>query len=115
MGNLWLFFIFAVKCEPGPSQETKPPVAQNEDSNDGKPPVKKSRPVPTNNDLPGWFLILFSPPKMMRFIAKCLLAGMIGSLEEYAQIVGKSVNQLADAKYEPPEVSRFLRRTFTFF
>ena len=33
-----------------------------------------------------------------------LFPGMIGSLEEYAQIVGKSVSQLADAKYEPPEV-----------
>merc|ERR1719470_779714 len=32
------------------------------------------------------------------------LPGMIGSLEEYASLVGKSVGQLAEAKYEPPEV-----------
>jgi len=32
------------------------------------------------------------------------LPGMIGSLEEYANLVGKSVGQLADSKYEPPEV-----------
>merc|ERR1711892_90589 len=32
------------------------------------------------------------------------LPGMIGSLEEYVSLVGKSVGQLAEAKYEPPEV-----------
>jgi hypothetical protein len=31
--------------------------------------------------------------------------GIIGSIEEYASLVGKSVHQLADAKYEVPEVS----------
>jgi len=32
------------------------------------------------------------------------LPGMIGSLEEYASLVGKSVAKLADTKYEPPEL-----------
>lgn len=32
------------------------------------------------------------------------LPGMIGSLEEYASLVGKKVSQLAESKYEPPEV-----------
>merc|ERR1740128_1519619 len=31
--------------------------------------------------------------------------GVIGSIQEYASLVGKSVKQLADAKYEPPEES----------
>ena len=31
--------------------------------------------------------------------------GIIGSIEEYASLVGKSVHQLADAKYEVPEAS----------
>lgn len=70
--------------KPGTSQESKGATIQGEESNDGKAPEKAARPVPTNNELP---------------------KGMIGSLEEYAQIVGKSVSQLADAKYEPPEVS----------
>jgi len=70
--------------KPGTSNEAKSSMVQSEASNDGKTSVPSKRPVPTNNDLP---------------------KGMIGSLEEYAQIVGKSVSQLADAKYEPPEVS----------
>ena len=31
--------------------------------------------------------------------------GIIGSIQEYASLVGKSVKQLAEAKYEPPEES----------
>ena len=31
--------------------------------------------------------------------------GIIGSIEEYASLVGKSVHQLADAKYEVPDPS----------
>merc|ERR1712179_556798 len=32
-------------------------------------------------------------------------SGMIGSLEEYASLVGKKLSQLAESKYEPPEFS----------
>lgn len=31
--------------------------------------------------------------------------GIIGSIEEYASLVGKTVHQLAEARYDPPEVS----------
>ena len=31
-------------------------------------------------------------------------SGMIGSIEEYASLVGKSVSRLAETKYEAPEV-----------
>merc|ERR1719228_531995 len=33
------------------------------------------------------------------------LPGMIGSLEEYAHLVGTTVGKLAESRYEPPEVS----------
>jgi len=82
----------ALQSEPEPSKDdatssgqvASPAASHSEDSNDAKTAGKQqARPRPTNNELPG----------------------MIGSLEEYANIVGKTVSQLADAKYEPPEVS----------
>jgi len=36
---------------------------------------------------------------------KLLKDSVIGSIEEYASLVGKSVHQLADAKYEVPDLS----------
>jgi hypothetical protein len=36
---------------------------------------------------------------------KQLKDSVIGSIEEYASLVGKSVHQLADAKYEVPDLS----------
>merc|ERR1712183_74477 len=33
------------------------------------------------------------------------LPGMIGSLEEYANLVGTTVSKLSETRYEPPEVS----------
>merc|ERR1712059_220999 len=71
------------KNEPqGASWETVPGGSLEEQAA-AKAAVKAAKPAATNNELPG----------------------MIGSLEQYATLVGKSVGQLAESKYEPPDVS----------
>jgi len=70
-----------LKLEKNEKEQDIVPGSDMEDASEVK--IKETaKPVATNSELPG----------------------MIGSLEEYASLVGKKVSQLAESKYEPPEV-----------